>query len=51
MKQFYVERMGKVWYRELVEARSEEEAKELYAGDADWEKGFEWTNEYYVEEA
>ena len=50
MAVYKVQRMGKIWYQELIEAGSEEEAKEKYECNADWEQGFEWTDEYWVEE-
>lgn len=50
MKTFRVQRMANVWYEELIEAGSEAEAIEM-CDSPDIERGFDWTDEYWCEEA
>lgn len=49
MPVYKVQRMANVWYEEEIEAKSVEEAQEM-CDSPDIERGFDWTDEYWIEE-
>lgn len=48
MPVYKVQRMANVWYEEEIEADSEDQAIEK-CDSPDIERGFDWTDEYWVE--